>query len=76
MNESNALRDDLLAAICHIRADEFARSSYAEQDTCLERLRALSPDPNVLDLLFGKAHEDLTPEKMADKILAYQPIRL
>ena len=76
MNESNTLRDDLLTAICHIRSDEFALVSEAEQDACLERLRALSPDPNVLDLLFGKDHEDLTSEQVADKILAYQPIRL
>lgn len=70
------LRDDLQTAICHIRADEFTRASYAEQDAYLERLRALSLDANVLDLLFGKAHEDLTPEQVAEKILAYQPIRL
>ena len=70
------LRGDLLTAICHIRSDEFAWASDAEQDACLERLRALSPDPNVLDLLFAKAHEDLTPEQVVDKILEYQPIRL
>ena len=76
MSKTNTLRDELLAAIRHIQSDQFARASEAVQDACLERLRALSPDPNVLDLLFGQAHEELTPEQLADTMLAYRPIRL
>ena len=65
----NTVRDELLQLI--VRLQSASHASEAEQDADMERLRLLSPDPMVMNLLFDKAHE-----QMADQILAYRPIRL
>ena len=70
----NTVRDELLRLI--VRLQSASHASEAEQDADIERLRLLSPDPMVMDLLFDQAHEQMTPAQMVDRILAYRPIRL
>ena len=70
----NTVRDELLQLI--VRLQSASHASEAEQDADIERLRLLSPEPMVMDLLFDQAHEQMTPAQMVDRILAYRPIRL
>ncbi|QJB35058.1 hypothetical protein HF324_28505 [Chitinophaga oryzae] len=50
-----------------------AQGSEAEQDRLLDLLIQNVPDPNIANYIF---YDDLTPEEIVDKALAYKPIQL
>ncbi|SKA06308.1 hypothetical protein SAMN04488128_102546 [Chitinophaga eiseniae] len=50
-----------------------AEGSEKEQDRLLDLLMQNVPDPDVANYIFC---DDLTPEEIVDKALAYKPIQL
>lgn len=42
----------------------------------IELLEAHIPDPQVVNYMYSKEYEDLTPEQIVDKALSYKPFYL
>lgn len=63
-------RNELIDIVKKIAA---AQGTEAEQDQLLDLLMQNVPDPNVTDYIF---YDELSPEEIVDKALAYKPIQL
>lgn len=63
-------RDELTSIV---RKIVHAEGTGAEQDRLLDLLMHNVPDPNVADYIF---YDELSPEEIVDRALAYKPIQL
>ena len=63
-------RDEIIALVRKIKA---AEGTEAEIDAMIAQLRSGVTDPKITDHIF---FDELTPEEIADKALAYRPICL
>lgn len=63
-------RDEIIALVSKIKA---AEGSEAEMDAMIAQLRSGVTDPEITNYIF---FDELTPEEIADKALAYKPICL
>lgn len=63
-------RDELTSIVRKIAN---AEGTEAEQDRLLDLLMQNVPDPNVADYIF---YDELSPEEIVDRALAYKPIQL
>lgn len=64
-------REQIIEIVKRIKECKYA--SEAEADKDIELLEKGVVDPNISDYIFW---DDLTPEEIADKALAYKPIQL
>ena len=64
-------REQIIEIVKRIRACKYASEAEADRDIMLLEKGVL--DPNISDYIFW---DELTPEEIADKALAYKPIEL
>lgn len=70
--ENRLTRDQLIELVKKIVQ---AEGTEEEIDLLIETLEANVPHPEVSDLIFYP-EEEMTPEEIVDKALAYKPIQL
>ncbi|WP_421939241.1 hypothetical protein [Pedobacter sp.] len=51
-------------------------ATEAENDELLEVFLANVPDPNASNYFFEQEYDELSPEEVVDKALAYKPFQL
>ena len=64
-------REQIIDLAAKLKSGAFATEQ--ETDAALAELKSGVADPKITDYIFW---DDLTPEKIADKALSYQPILL
>lgn len=58
------------------RIQDASGANEAENNELLELFLANVPDPNASNYFFELEYDDLSPEEIVDKALAYKPFQL